>query len=47
VAPTSIGPYKVPAGIVVWPMIYALQNAAHNWERPGEFRPVRGRAGRG
>jgi hypothetical protein len=41
-APTHIGPYRVPAGIVVWPMIYALQNARHNgWDAPSEFRPVR------
>lgn len=43
---TQIGPYKVPQGVVVWPMIYALQNAAHNWERPDEFLPV-GRPGLG
>lgn len=40
-APTQIGPYKVPEGIVVWPMIYALQNSTHNWEEPEKFKPVR------
>ena len=39
-APTYIGPFKVPEGIVVWPMIYALQNSNHNWEQPEEFKPV-------
>jgi hypothetical protein len=39
-APTQIGPYKVPEGIVVWPMIYALQNSTHNWEEPEKFKPV-------
>jgi cytochrome P450 len=39
-APTQIGPYKVPEGIVVWPMIYALQNSTHNWEEPQKFKPV-------
>jgi hypothetical protein len=39
--PTQIGPYKVPEGIVVWPMIYALQNSTHNWEEPEKFKPVR------
>lgn len=37
---TEIGPYKVPEGIVVWPMIYALQNSIHNWEDPEDFNPV-------
>lgn len=40
-APTQIGPYKVPEGIVVWPMIYALQNSTHNWEEPEKFKPER------
>lgn len=38
---TEIGPYKVPEGIVVWPMIYALQNSLHNWDDPEDFNPVR------
>lgn len=38
---TQIGPYKVPQGIVVWPMIYALQNSTHNWEEPHLFKPER------
>lgn len=37
---TDIGPYKVPEGIVVWPMIYALQNSINNWEDPEDFNPV-------
>lgn len=37
---TEIGPYKVPEGIVVWPMIYALQNSINNWEDPEDFNPV-------
>jgi hypothetical protein len=37
---TDIGPYKVPEGIVVWPMIYALQNSMNNWEDPEDFNPV-------
>ena len=37
---TEIGPYKVPEGIVVWPMIYALQNSISNWDDPQEFNPV-------
>lgn len=39
-AVTEIGPYKVPEGIVVWPMIYALQNSINNWEDPEDFNPV-------
>jgi hypothetical protein len=39
---TDIGPYKVPEGIVVWPMIYALQNSINNWEDPEDFNPVSG-----
>jgi cytochrome P450 len=39
-APTCIGPYKVPEGIVVWPMIYGLQNSTHNWDNPHLFQPV-------
>jgi hypothetical protein len=39
-APTRIGPYKVPEGIVVWPMIYGLQNSTHNWDNPHLFQPV-------
>jgi hypothetical protein len=37
---TEMGPYKVPEGIVVWPMIYALQNSLHNWDDPEDFNPV-------
>lgn len=37
---TEIGPYRVPEGIVVWPMIYALQNSINNWEDPEDFNPV-------
>lgn len=40
-APTRVGEYLVPPGVVVWPMIYALQNAAHNWEDAAAFKPVR------
>eukprot|EP00879_Flechtneria_rotunda_P012489 GHRR01013041.1.p1 GENE.GHRR01013041.1~~GHRR01013041.1.p1 ORF type:complete len:174 (+),score=67.23 GHRR01013041.1:447-968(+) len=39
--PTEIGQYKVPEGIVVWAMIYALQNSVHNWEQPEQFMPER------
>jgi cytochrome P450 len=39
-SPTRIGPYKVPEGIVVWPMIYGLQNSTHNWDNPHLFQPV-------
>eukprot|EP00878_Enallax_costatus_P000623 GHUV01000725.1.p1 GENE.GHUV01000725.1~~GHUV01000725.1.p1 ORF type:complete len:552 (+),score=175.13 GHUV01000725.1:213-1868(+) len=40
-APTQVGPYKIPEGIVVWPMIYALQNSVQNWEDPDKFVPER------
>eukprot|EP00877_Chromochloris_zofingiensis_P012409 jgi/Chrzof1/7421/Cz02g23030.t1 len=38
---TQIGPYKIPEGIVVWPMIYAVQNSVNNWEKPHLFKPER------
>jgi hypothetical protein len=25
-APMQVGPYKVPGGVIVWPMVYALHN---------------------
>lgn len=37
---TEVGPYKLPEGIVVWPMIYALQNSINNWDDPEDFNPV-------
>lgn len=40
-APTQVGQYKIPEGIVVWPMIYALQNSVQNWEEPEKFKPER------
>jgi hypothetical protein len=39
--PTQVGPYKVPAGVIVWPMVYAINNSTHNWEEPQLFKPVR------
>jgi len=39
--PTQIGPYVVPKGTLIWPLIYAIQNSVHNWDRVTEFIPVR------
>jgi hypothetical protein len=39
--PTKVGPYTVPVGAIVWPMLYALHNAQHNWEHPEKFCPER------
>lgn len=40
-APTKIGPYKVPEGVMVWPVIYAIQNSTLNWDDPHLFKPER------
>jgi len=39
--PTRVGPYMVPAGVVVGTCLFALHNTVHNWEAPQEFRPER------
>ncbi|GLC33832.1 hypothetical protein PLESTB_000509600 [Pleodorina starrii] len=39
--PTRVGDYVIPPGVIVWPMLYALHNSVHNWDRPEEFRPER------
>ena len=41
--PPELAPTQIPAGIVVWPMIYALQDSTHNWKDPHTFKPVRGK----
>jgi cytochrome P450 len=41
VTPVKVGPYKLPPGVIVWPMLYALHNTHHNWEDPGVFKPER------
>jgi cytochrome P450 len=38
--PTKIGPYTVPKGTLIWPLIYAMQNSIHNWDKAAEFIPV-------
>ncbi|MEW5316638.1 MAG: hypothetical protein WDW38_007996 [Sanguina aurantia] len=40
---TTLGKYKLPAGVLVWPMLYALHNSKHNWQSPGPevFEPKR------
>ncbi len=40
-APTKIGPYTVPKGTLIWPVIYGIQNSINNWDSPREFIPVR------
>ncbi len=39
--PTRVGPYLLPAGVVVGTPLFALHNTKHNWERPLEFLPER------
>lgn len=39
--PTRIAGYLVPAGVLVSPCLFSLQNTVHNWEEPLEFRPER------
>jgi len=40
---TRVGPYLLPPGVVVWPMIYALHMSSRNWGGgdPRAFRPER------
>ncbi len=41
--PVRVGGYKLPPGVIVWPMVYALHNAEHNWSAPHMFKPERWR----
>lgn len=39
--PTMVGPYRLPAGVLVGVPLYALHNTVHNWQSPSSFRPER------
>lgn len=38
---TQVGPYKVPAGTIVFPCLYSLLMYSGNWEDPHKFDPER------
>jgi len=38
---TRVGPYAIPAGVVVGTPLYAIHNTKHNWDAPQDFRPER------
>eukprot|EP00877_Chromochloris_zofingiensis_P000303 jgi/Chrzof1/10273/Cz04g35070.t1 len=40
-APTMVGPYKLPAGVVVFPCLHTVMNYSGNWEDPQTFNPDR------
>ena len=35
---TQVGPYRVPAGVIVFPCLYSVLNCRANWERASEVR---------
>lgn len=41
VRPVEVGGFTIPQGVIVWPMLYALHNADHNWDAPQAFKPER------
>ncbi len=36
-----MGPYLLPAGVVVGTPLFALHNTVHNWDQPAAFLPER------
>ncbi|KAI8469292.1 MAG: cytochrome P450 [Monoraphidium minutum] len=39
--PTRVGPYMVPAGVMVFPCLHVINNWSGNWEDPRKFTPDR------
>ncbi|WIA39640.1 hypothetical protein OEZ86_005717 [Tetradesmus obliquus] len=38
---TKVGPYQVPAGVIVFPCLYSILNYSANWDSPQQFKPER------
>jgi cytochrome P450 len=35
---TKVGPYQVPAGVIVFPCLYSILMYSRNWENPQQVR---------
>jgi cytochrome P450 len=42
---TQVGPYKVPAGVIVFPCLYSILTYSGNWTKALEVRWCQGRGG--
>lgn len=36
--PTQVGPYRVPAGVIVFPCLFSILNYSGNWNRPQQVQ---------
>jgi cytochrome P450 len=35
---TKVGPYQVPAGVIVFPCLYSILMYSRNWDNPQQVR---------
>ncbi|GLI70456.1 hypothetical protein VaNZ11_015318, partial [Volvox africanus] len=36
--PVTVGGFKLPAKVVLWPLVYGIHMSEHNWDKPEMFR---------